>query len=282
MIAPAQAEHAARFAALHRSGCFILPNAWDAPSAALIANAGYPAIATTSSGVAFSLGLVDGERIERARMLAVAGEIARRSPVPVTVDLEAGYGRTPEAVAESVRAAIAAGCVGCNIEDGDPAGAGLFDFDLSVARIRAGVEAAKAAGLPDFVLNARTDPYLRGIGDAPACLAEAVKRANAYAGVGARSLFVPGPADAKTIAALTAQIEGPVNLLLMPGLGSLAEVGALGVRRISLGGALAGAAYGKAKAVLEKIKADGDFAAASDGLNHGQMMALVGGFLAKS
>src|SRR5580658_8963435 len=99
MTQPSQAERAARFAALHRSGAFVLPNAWDVPSAALIAEAGFAAIATTSSGVAFSLGLVDGEKISKARMLAVAGEIARRSPVPVTVDLEAGYGAAPEAVA---------------------------------------------------------------------------------------------------------------------------------------------------------------------------------------
>ena len=278
MIPTAQAEHAARFAALHRSGCFILPNAWDVPSAALIAAAGYPAIATTSSGVAFSLGLVDGERIERARMLAVAGEIARRSPIPVTVDLEAGYGREPEAVADSVRAAIAAGCVGCNIEDGDPAGPGLFDFDLSVARIRAGVEAAKAAGLPDFVLNARTDPYLRAVGDAETCFAEAVKRANAYAEVGALSLFVPGPRDAATISALTTEISGPVNMLVVPGLAPFSDVAALGVRRISLGGALAGSASGHAKTVLEKLHADGDFAGATERMSHGEMMALVGGF----
>jgi 2-methylisocitrate lyase-like PEP mutase family enzyme len=282
MIPAVQAEHAARFAALHRSGCFILPNAWDVPSAALIAAAGFAAIATTSSGVAFSLGLVDGERIERARMLAVAGEIARRSPIPVTVDLEAGYGREPEAVAESVRAAIAAGCVGCNIEDGDPAGGGLFDFDLSVARIRAGVEAAKAAGLPDFVLNARTDPYLRGIGDADTCFKESVKRANAYAEVGALSLFVPGPGDAATISALTAGINGPVNILVVPGLAPFSDVAALGVRRISLGGALAGSAYGHAKAVLEKLNADGDFAGATERMSHGEMMTLVGGFGAKA
>jgi 2-methylisocitrate lyase-like PEP mutase family enzyme len=278
MPTPIQAERAADLAALHRSGAFILPNAWDVPSAALIAEAGYPAIATTSSGVAFSLGLVDGERISKARMLEVAGGIARRSPIPVTVDLEAGYGREPEAVAATVRDAIAAGVVGCNIEDGDPETRQLFPFDLAVARIRAGVEAAKAAGLPDFVLNARTDPYLRGFGDAGACFAEAVRRANAFADAGAPSLFVPGPADAATISALVGQIRGPVNILSRPDLISFAELAAIGVRRVSLGGGLAGAAYGQARRALAKLKVDGDFGFLADGMNHMEMMGLVQGF----
>jgi 2-methylisocitrate lyase-like PEP mutase family enzyme len=275
---PSQAERAARFAALHRAGAFVLPNGWDVPSAALIAEAGFPAIATTSSGVAFSLGLVDGEKISKARMLAVAGEIARRSPVPVTVDLEAGYGAEPEAVAAAVREAIAAGLVGCNIEDTDPATRQLFDFDLAVARIRAGVEAARAAGLPDFVLNARTDPFLRGVGEPAACLAEAVRRANAYAAAGAGSLFVPGPVDTKTITALVRQIDGPVNIMARPGLAPLAELAALGVRRVSLGGGLAGATYGFARGVLAQLKSDGAFDFGGAVMSHGEMMALVAGF----
>jgi 2-methylisocitrate lyase-like PEP mutase family enzyme len=278
MTTPAQTQRAARFAALHRSGAFILPNAWDVPSAALIAQAGFEAIATTSSGVAFSLGFVDGEKIGKARMLAVVAEIARRSPLPVTADLEAGYGAEPEAVAAAVRDAIAAGAVGCNIEDSDPVHGGLFAFELAVARIRAGAEAARAAGLADFVLNARTDPYLRGFGDAAACLAESVRRANAFAAAGAGSLFVPGPADAETISALTGRIEGPVNILARPGLPPLAELAKLGVRRVSLGGALTGAAYGHARAMLAQVRADGDVAAAVGGLSHGEMMALIDGF----
>jgi 2-methylisocitrate lyase-like PEP mutase family enzyme len=278
MTQPAQAERAARFAALHRSGAFILPNAWDIPSAALIAQAGFEAIATTSSGVAMANGFVDGEKIGKARMLAIAGEIARRSPIPVTADLEAGYGLEPEAVAASVRDAIAAGLVGCNIEDTDPATGKLIDLELAAARIRAGVQAAREAGLADFVLNARTDPYLRGFGDAAACLAEAVRRANAYAAAGAASLFVPGPIDAETLAALVRQVDGPLNVMLRPGLPPLAEVARLGVRRVSLGGGLAGATYGFAARTLAQIKADGVFTAAAGGLSHMEMMALVAGF----
>lgn len=278
MTMPAQAEHAARFAALHRSGAFILPNAWDIPSAALIAKAGFEAIATTSSGVAFALGLVDGEKIDKPRMLAVAGEIARRSPVPVTADLEAGYGVEPEAVAATVRDAIAAGLAGCNIEDSDPATGKLFDLDLAAARIRSGVQAARDSGLADFVLNARTDPYLRGFGDPAACLTEAVRRANAYAAAGAGSLFVPGPVDPDSVAALARRIDGPLNVMLKPGLAPLADLAALGVRRVSLGGGLAGATYGFAARTLTQLKADGDFAAAAGGFNHMEMMGLVAGF----
>src|ERR1700753_2262403 len=114
MTQPSQAERAARFAALHRSRAFGLPNAWDVARAALIAQAGFPAIATTSSGVAFSLGVVDGEKIAKDRMLGVLAEIARRSPIPASGDVEAGYGGSPEAVAATVREAIAIGLVGCN------------------------------------------------------------------------------------------------------------------------------------------------------------------------
>src|SRR6201999_3477502 len=121
MIQPGQAERAAAFAALHRSGAFVIPNAWDVPSAALIAEAGFPAIATTSSGVAFSLGVVDGENIAKDRRLGVLAEIARRSPIPVSGDVEAGYGGSPQAVAATVREAISIGLVGCNLEDSDPA-----------------------------------------------------------------------------------------------------------------------------------------------------------------
>jgi 2-methylisocitrate lyase-like PEP mutase family enzyme len=278
MIEPVQADRAARFAALHRTGAFILPNAWDVASAALIAAAGFPAIATTSSGVAFSFGIVDGEKIERGRMLAAAAEIARRSPVPVTADLEAGYGADPDAVAASVRDAIAAGIVGCNIEDTDPRTGKLFELDQAVARVRAGVEAARAAGLPNFVLNARTDPFLRSFGEPAACLAEAVRRANAYAAVGAGSLFVPGPGDLETISALTRQIQGPVNILVRPGLPPLARLEAAGVRRVSLGGSLTGAAYGHAQRVLAELKTGGEFGFVAEAMGHGPMMQLVSDF----
>ncbi len=244
-ISKDQADKAARFNALHREGCFILPNAWDMSSAALIAEAGFPAAATTSSGVAFANGLPDGERIGRERMIAIGGEIARRLPIPVTIDLEAGYGPEPEDVATTVRAAIAAGAVGCNIEDADPRTRTLFDFDKAVARVKAGVEAARQAGLPSFVLNARTDPFLVRYGDGEACTAEALKRANAFLEVGAPSAFVPGANDHDVIRRLAQGIHGPLNVMAAAAAGAppLETLKPLGVRRISLGGGLMQAAY---------------------------------------
>ena len=254
-LAKDQADKAARFAELHRQGCFILPNAWDPASAALIAEAGFPAVATTSSGIAFAHGLPDGEAIGRARMLAVGGEIARRLPIPVTMDLEAGYGREPEAVADTVRAAIAAGAVGCNIEDTDPASQTLFDFDLAVARVKAGVEAARAAGLADFVLNARTDPFLVRLGEPEVCAAEAIRRANAFLEVGALSTFAPGAVGQDIIRGLTRDIHGPLNLTAASAGGAppLATLAPLGVRRISLGGGLMQTAYDAAAKLLAHL-----------------------------
>lgn len=162
--------------------------------------------------------------------------------------------------------------------DSDPATGRLFPFDLAVARVGAGVAAAREAGLADFVLNARTDPFLRGFGDPAACLGEAVRRANAFAAAGAGSLFVPGPIDAETVRALTREIAVPVNILLRPGLAPLSEMAALGVRRISLGGGLAGAAYAFTQRLLTELKADGDFAFADQSMNHGAMMGLTRGF----
>jgi 2-methylisocitrate lyase-like PEP mutase family enzyme len=248
------------------------------PSAALIVEAGFDVLATTSAGVAFVQGLPDGEKIGRDRMIAVAAEIARRVPVPVSADLEAGYGPAPDDVAETVRRAIAAGLVGCNIEDSDPKTRKLLPFDQAVARIRAGVAAARAAGLPDFVLNARTDPFLMQMGTPDENFAEAVRRANAFLDAGARSSFVPGPVDAATIGALAKAIGGPLNVMAIARghVPPIAELSALGVRRVSLGGGLMTATYGFAQATLKALKAGGTFDfAASSGVNHMNMTGLM-------
>jgi 2-methylisocitrate lyase-like PEP mutase family enzyme len=277
MVSPAQAEKAARFSALHHTGVFLLPNVWDVASAALVAAAGFEAIATTSSGVAFTHGRVDGD-LGKTRMLADVAEIARRSPIPVTADLEAGYGGEPEAVAQTVRDAIEAGAVGCNIEDTDPTQRRLYDFDLAVARIAAAAGAARDAGLEDFVVNARTDPFLRGFGEPASWMGESVRRANAYAAAGAKSLFVPGPDDAETIAALARQIDGPLNVLARPKTPPLAELARLGVRRVSVGGGLTGATYGFAARILAQLRQEGGFAFLAEGLSHAEMMKSVSGF----
>ncbi|MEX1153370.1 isocitrate lyase/phosphoenolpyruvate mutase family protein [Parvibaculum sp.] len=276
MTTPTQAEKAASFAKLHTAGCFALANVWDMPSAALVAEAGAAALATSSAAVAFVHGLPDGEKISRDLMLAVAGNIARRMPLPVSADLEAGYGPAPEDVAETVRLAIEAGLVGCNIEDRDPRTGKLFAFDDAVARIRAGTEAAKTAGLPDFTLNARTDPYLIGFGTAEENFAEAVKRANAYLGAGAGAAFVPGPADAKTIGALVAAIGGPLNVMALPKTPPLAELARLGVRRLSLGSGLMNATYGYTRRMLEELKEKGEFGFIGEGVSFMEFMQLLG------
>jgi 2-methylisocitrate lyase-like PEP mutase family enzyme len=272
-----QKEKAGRFSRLHNNGCFVLPNAWDAASAMLACEAGFAAVGTTSAGVAFALGFADGEHIGRERMIAVASELARRLPVPVTADLEAGYGPAPDDVATSVRAAIAGGLVGCNIEDGDPRSGRLFDFDLSVARIRAGARAAHDAGLPDFVLNARIDTFLTRSGAAEECVSESIRRANAYLKAGARSVFVPGPVDARTIGALAKAIDGPLNAWggvgdrLLP----LDELRALGVRRISLGGGPMLASYAFAKRAFQSAAAGQALEFAGAGQMFGELMGLM-------
>jgi 2-methylisocitrate lyase-like PEP mutase family enzyme len=257
-----QAEKAARFAALHETGCFVLPNAWDFASAALTLAEGYEVIATTSAGVAFAQGFADGETIGRDRMIGFAGGLAARFDVPVTADLEAGYGEAPGDVAATVTAAIAAGLVGCNIEDGVPGSPALHDIDRAAARIGAGAEAARAAGLPDFTLNARIDSFLRKMGPPDACLRDAIERGRRYLGAGARSVFVPGVIDRATIRTLVSEIGGPLNVMAVsnPAMPSGDELADIGVRRVSLGAAWMLASYGAARDMLKTVKESGSFA----------------------
>ena len=255
----------------------VLPNAWDHASAALMVAAGFPVIATTSAGIAFAQGYPDGEYMGRTRMLAVVGRIAAQSAVPVTADLEAGYGPTPEDVAATVTGAIEAGVVGCNIEDADPHTGQLLDFDLSVARIRAGRAAADKLKVP-FVLNARTDPYLARIGDAQACFAESVRRANAYLDAGAMCAYVPGPGDSETVGKLAKAIHGPLNVLSAlagrTGL-SLAEARRVGVRRLSVGGSLMLTTATLVRRVLADIQGKGDFSYAAQSITNREMNVLM-------
>ncbi|MDP3853520.1 isocitrate lyase/phosphoenolpyruvate mutase family protein [Phenylobacterium sp.] len=261
MVSTAQIEKAARFAALHRTGCFVLPNAWDIPSALLCHEAGFPAVGTSSMAVALAHGVPDGEKIGRDRMLAASGAIARRVPIPVTADLEAGYGPSPRDVAETVRLAIAAGLVGCNLEDTDPVTRGLTPALRAAERIAAAVQAAKASGLPDFVINARTDPYYHQPSDPQAAFAEAVVRGNMYLAAGATCVFVPVPSDLETAKSLVSAIDGPVNLMAAQKTATapFRQLAGAGVRRISMGGSLMAATYAQAGAVLDEVRASGTF-----------------------
>jgi 2-methylisocitrate lyase-like PEP mutase family enzyme len=257
-------DKARRFTDMHRApGIVVLPNAWDIGSAVIMVEAGFPAVATTSAGIAFAQGLPDGERIAKDRMLEICAGIAAAVPVPVTADLEAGYGPKPEHVARTVTDAIAAGLSGCNIEDTlNRGGKTLYDFEAAIDRIRAGAEAAKKAGIA-FVLNARTDALLVGISDARSDFAESVRRANAYLAAGATSVFVPGRLDKETITQLAHEIDGPLNVLGAfsgrPSPFSVSELESFGVKRISIGGSLAGAVLGFIRRSMTELKSKGAF-----------------------
>jgi 2-methylisocitrate lyase-like PEP mutase family enzyme len=267
-------DQAETFGRQHRSGeMVVLPNAWDPGSAALMAAAGFPVIATTSAGVAYARGCRDGERLGRAAMMDCVAAIVARSPVPVTADLEAGYGPAPEDVAETVAQAIGIGLIGGNIEDSDPRSGGLLNLDLAVARIRAGRETAERLGVP-FVLNARTDPYLITGGNAEAKFAEAVRRANAYLVAGATCAFVPGPGDRPTVERLVAAIDGPLNVLgAFAGRPSMTlnELRRLGVRRVSIGGSLMLSLLTHVRQTLAGIRERGDFSYAVTAITNREM-----------
>lgn len=269
-----------RFARSHvEPGIVVLPNAWDVGSAIMMAEVGFSAIATTSAGIAFALGLPDGQRVSRDVMLDRVARIVEAVPIAVTADLEAGYGCKPEEVAVTVRGALNAGAVGCNIEDstGDT-DQPLFDLELACERIRAGAEAARNAAVP-FVLNARADPYLVPRGADAENFAEAVKRANAYREAGADCVYVPGPMDAGTIARLVREIHAPLNILGARG-GvasplSVADLERLGVKRVSIGGSLSVAMLGFVQQAARELHEHGTFSYAARALSNSAVNAIM-------
>ncbi|NMO01808.1 isocitrate lyase/phosphoenolpyruvate mutase family protein [Gordonia sp. TBRC 11910] len=227
------ADKAATLLALHNGQGFIIPNAWDAGSARILAQAGFPAIATTSAGIAWSLGVPDGGSLDGDTMLGEAARIIGAVDLPVSLDLESGYGDAPDDVGDTVARAVDIGAVGANIED--IVHGTLFDVDTAVARIAA---ARAAASRGSFVLNARTDTYFSGGVDDP--FTETVDRATRYLDAGADCVFVPGVVDAESIRRLAAAIPGPLNIVA--GLSNTIDAPtlySLGVVRVSLGGSLA-------------------------------------------
>jgi len=261
-----QAELARQFLELHSGPkILVLPNGWDVASARIFEDAGFPAIGTSSAGVAFSLGYPDGQKIPREEMLAVVRRIAEAVDVPVTADVEAGFGSTPEEVADTAREVIAAGAVGMNLEDGVE---GKPDFLADVNRqkevIRAVLEVGKGAGIP-FVLNARTDIFLYGIGAAETRLARAIERLNAYRAAGAPSLFAPGVKDQETIAQLARGVAGPLNILATVGTPPVAELQQLGVARVSVGSGPMRATLGFLGRMARQLREEGTFSLMTDG-----------------
>lgn len=251
-----QAEKAERFLQLHHKGsALLLPNAWDSASAKLFAEAGFPAIGTTSAGIAFANGYQDGEQISRDEMLAVVKRIVSAVDVPVTADMEAGYGPTPDDVAVTVKGVLAAGAVGINLEDTDRATNALFGVEAQEHRIKAARHTAGSA----LVINARIDTYIRPSVPAASKLDETIFRAKAYLDAGADCVFVLGVADRETIATLVQKINAPLNI--MAGVGALPapELFKLGVTRVSIGDAAMLATMGLVRQIAQELRQSGTY-----------------------
>ncbi|MFC7219130.1 isocitrate lyase/phosphoenolpyruvate mutase family protein [Streptomyces polyrhachis] len=268
-----QSNQAAAFRALHVPGApLLLPNAWDAASARITEDAGAAAVATTSAGVAWSLGVPDGDALDRASMLAHLRRVVAAVRVPVSADIESGFGATPREVAATVREVIAAGAVGVNIEDGH--GAALRPVQEQAERIAAARRAAKEAGVPLYI-NARTDAYLYGIGTAEDRLPQTLARAAAYLAAGADGVFVPGVTDPATVSALAEGIGAPLNILAGAGAPTAPELAKLGVARISLGSSIASAAYELARKATRELLTEGTYEATASRLSHGELNGLL-------
>jgi 2-methylisocitrate lyase-like PEP mutase family enzyme len=269
-----QKATAEKLRALHAAGLLILPNAWDAASAAVIALAGAQAIATTSGGIAWSLGRRDGQHLTRAEMVERIREIVAAVTIPVTADIEGGYGPGPEDVALTVEAVIGAGAVGVNIEDSRAPGGPLFDPAEQAARIQAARAASASAGLPGLFINARTDVFLYRAGVSDAQLGDVLARSCAYAKAGADGLFVPGLTDLQVISELAESSPLPVNVMADSGAPLVAELAAAGVRRVTVGTAIAQAAYTLAKRVAAELFSTGSYAELEAALDFGSINGL--------
>jgi 2-methylisocitrate lyase-like PEP mutase family enzyme len=267
---------AAAFRVLHSGReILLLPNVWDVASARLIEESGFKAAATSSAGIAFSLGYPDGQRISREQMLAVIARIAKAVRVPVTADVEAGYGKTPDDAGRTARAVLDAGAVGMNLEDamGDSPSV-LVDLPLQLEKIRAVREMASRLRIP-LVLNARTDMYLLQIGDPAERYDETVRRLSAFREAGADCVFAPGLRDAPTIGRLVADLNCPINILAGPGSPSVPELSKLGVARVSLGSATMRATVGCLRRIAQELKATGTYSNLEDAPSHGEMNRMM-------
>lgn len=243
----------------HQEGAgLLLPNAWDCASARLFEEAGFSAIGTTSAGIAFAQGYPDGQQIQRDEMIQVIARIAAAVQVPVTADIEAGYGPTTNDVAETIRKVIVAGAVGVNLEDNTGMFKLLYSLDQQVERIKAAREEAARVGLA-LVINARIDTYLFSIGEETTRLEDTIRRGRAYLQAGANSIFVPGVADPSLIEALVHEIPGPLNIMAGPGMLSAPELFKLGVTRVSIGGAAMLATMGLIRDIARELHERGTY-----------------------
>ena len=269
------AAKAAWFLSRHdRQRILLLANAWDAASARIFEDAGFEAIATTSAGVANALGYPDGQVIPRAEMIAAVGRIARAVEVPVTADLEAGYGTTPEEVAETARMAVEAGAAGMNVED-DDGRSGMRDIDRQVEIVRAVKEAARSAGVEDFVVNARTDVLIQRRTASPPGIHEAIRRLRAYRGAGADCVFAPGVVDTAVIEQIVRGVDAPLNVLATAGTPSVAMLQRIGVARISIGSGAHRATLTAARKIAHELLREGTFGFTRDAIPYDVLDALI-------
>lgn len=252
-----QAHRATTFAELHDRGTFIVPNPWDAGTTRLFARLGFPALASTSGGLAFGLGRADGANlVSRDETLTNVWTIASATSLPVTADLESGFGATPKDVADTIRLAAAAGAVGGSIEDatGDP-GTPILPVEQAMERVQAAVAAARELPFP-FTVTARAENFLYGLAD----LDDTITRLQAYSEVGADVLYAPGLPGLDAIAAVCAAVDKPVNVLAGgSSADTVAQLAAAGARRISLGSLLARTALTAALAAATEVQQKGTF-----------------------
>jgi 2-methylisocitrate lyase-like PEP mutase family enzyme len=250
---PVQQQKAAAFRTLHEGEAFLIPNPWDAGSARVLAGLGFKALATTSSGFALTLGRHDGS-VTLDELAEHVGALDRATSLPVSVDLENGFGPDPEDAARAVVRAAEAGAVGGSIEDYDPAD-GIYSFDHAVERVAAAREAAQRLDFP-FTFTARAENHIRGNPD----LDDTIARLQAFERAGADVLYAPGLRGEGQIRAVCEAVGKPVNVLAYPGI-SMSEIVAAGARRISVGGSLAWVAFEALASAAEQIRDEGDFEA---------------------
>jgi 2-methylisocitrate lyase-like PEP mutase family enzyme len=251
------AGKAARFLELHRPGHpLVMPNPWDIGSARLMASLGFEALATTSSGFAATLGRLDGG-VSRDEALAHAAALVQAVDLPVSADLENCFASDPDGVAKTAHGAVAAGLAGFSIEDYDPDSDRIYERGHATERVRAAVEAAHAAPGGPLVVTARAEGYLR---EQQPDRDEIIGRLQAYQEAGADVLFAPGPVDAETITAIVSSLDRPINVLARKGAPPVAELGELGVARISVGGALAFTAIGGWVSAARELREQGTYA----------------------
>jgi 2-methylisocitrate lyase-like PEP mutase family enzyme len=264
---------ARRLRELHEHGTLVMPNAWDAASAVMVVRAGAEAVATTSGGVAWSLGRPDGEGLTRTEMAEAVRRIVAAVEVPVTADVESGYGPAPSDVAATVRAVLAAGAVGVNIEDSRSDDGSLFTPQQQADRLRAARAAAVEAGVPELVVNVRTDVFLRQLGDPAGRLDDVLERAATYAKAGADVLFVPGLLDLDVLTRLVDASPLPVNVMAAPGGPTVADLRGIGVRRVTVGTALSQAAYTAAHRAARELLDEGRLTALGSAMGYPELNA---------